>query len=168
MRFQRALLAITFCLGLPPALANPTGPTVANGQASFAQQGSQLNVTNSPGAIINWQGFSINANETTRFIQQNAASSVLNRVTGQDPSVILGALQSNGRVFLINPSGIVFGQGARIDVAGLVASTLNISDQDFLANKLNFTGGALAGALKNKGAITTPSGGSVYLIAPNV
>ena len=70
--------------------------------------------------------FSIGAGELARFVQPSAASAILNRVTGGDPSSILGQLQSNGRVFLVNPSGIVFGPGAVIDAAGLVASTLNI------------------------------------------
>ena len=114
-------VACVFATGV--AQANGTDPTVVAGQASFSTQGSSLSITNSPGAIINWKGFSIGASETTRFIQQSAASSVLNRVIGPDPSVILGTLISNGRVFLINPSGILVGQGARIDVAELVAST---------------------------------------------
>jgi filamentous hemagglutinin family protein len=151
------------------AHANPTGPVVVNGQAAFAQQGNTLKITSSPNAIINWQSFSIGATEATRFIQQSASSAVLNRVTGIDPSVILGTLQSNGKVFLINPSGILFGQGSRIDVAGLVASTLNISNQDFLAGRLNFTAGSItAGGLVNRGTITTPSGGSVILVAPQI
>ncbi len=103
------------------------------------RQGNLLSITNSPGAIINWRAFSIGSNEITRFIQQSSASSVLNRVVGADPSVILGALQSNGRVFLINPNGILFGAGAQIDVAGLVASTLNLSNGDFAAGRLRFT-----------------------------
>lgn len=150
------------------AQSNPVGPAIVNGTASFAQQGSTLTITNSNGAIINWQGFSINANETTRFIQPSASSTVLNRVVTQDPSTLLGSLQSNGRVFLINTAGIMVGQGARIDVAGFVASTLNISDQDFLANRLNFSATPNAGNLSNAGAITTPTGGSVYLVAANV
>jgi filamentous hemagglutinin family protein len=150
------------------AFALPSGQQVVNGQAAFNTQGGNLTITNSPNAIINWQGFSINANEAVRFIQQSSASTVLNRVVGQDPSRILGLLQSNGRVFLINPNGILFGQGARIDVNGLVASTLNISNQDFLAGKYNFTAGAVAGSIQNQGTITTPEGGKVYLIAPNV
>ncbi len=150
------------------AYANPIDPTVISGQASFQQQGATLTITNTPNAIINWQAFSIGASETTRFIQQSATSSVLNRVTGIDPSIILGSLQSNGQVLLINPNGMLFGQGARIDVAGLVASTLNLSNDDFLNGNLNFTGGALAGSLKNQGSISTPSGGSVLLIAPDV
>ena len=161
-----AALACIFAAG--EAQANGIEPTVVAGQASFSTAGSSLSITNSPGAIINWQGFSISAGETTRFTQQSAASSVLNRVIGSDPSVILGSLTSNGRVFLINPGGILFGQGARIDVAGLVASTLNLSNQDFLAGRLNFTANPLAGNMENQGSITTPSGGSVYLLGANV
>ena len=161
-----AAIACAFAAG--EAQANGEGPAVVAGQASFSTAGSSLNITNSPGAIIHWQGFSIGAGETTRFIQQSAASSVLNRVIGPDPSVILGTLASNGRVFLINPSGILVGQGARIDVAGLVASTLNLSNQDFLAGRLNFAPNPLAGKVENRGTITTPSGGSVYLVGSSV
>ncbi|MEX2326756.1 MAG: filamentous hemagglutinin N-terminal domain-containing protein, partial [Pseudomonadales bacterium] len=134
-----ARLAIAcIVLAAGQAGANATDPTVVAGQASFSTQGGSLNITNSPGTVINWQGFSIGANETTRFIQQNAASSILNRVIGPDPSMLLGTLTSNGRVFLINPSGIVVGEGARIDVAGLVASTLNLTNQDFAAGRYDF------------------------------
>ncbi|HEY0846901.1 MAG TPA: filamentous hemagglutinin N-terminal domain-containing protein [Noviherbaspirillum sp.] len=150
------------------AVANPFGAQVVNGQANISAQGNVLSVTNTPGTIINWQGFSINPGETTRFIQQNANSAVLNRITGQDPSQILGALQSNGRVFLINPNGILFGQGAQVDVNGFVASTLNISNEDFLNGRMFFNAGDRAGNIQNQGAITTPGGGKVYLIAPNV
>src|SRR5262245_54303502 len=109
--FLRELLcALVLSLWLPVAQANPVGPQVVNGQVSIAQQGNTLSITNSPGAIINWQGFSIAGGETTRFIQQGAASSVLNRVLGPDPSVLLGTLTSNGRVFLINPAGILVGE----------------------------------------------------------
>ncbi|MFH2046509.1 MAG: MBG domain-containing protein [Pseudomonadota bacterium] len=166
---QIALIAAIVCVFVAGQVqGNGTNPTVVEGQAGFSTQGSTLSITNSPGAIIHWQGFSIDANETTRFIQQSAASSVLNRVIGSDPSVILGTLTSNGRVFLINPSGILVGQGAHIDVAGLVASTLNLSNQDFLAGRLNFASNPLAGTVENQGSITTPSGGSVYLVGSNV
>src|SRR5262245_47126641 len=124
---QRALAVAVASCYLAPAQANPTGPTVTYGGVTFTVSGNTLTITNTPGSIINWQQFSIQKDEITRFIQQNAASTVLNRVVGQDPSVILGQLLSNGRVFLINPSGIAFGQGAIINVAGLTASTLNIS-----------------------------------------
>ncbi|QNM97681.1 two-partner secretion domain-containing protein [Chitinimonas koreensis] len=163
----KTLAAATVACYAPLAHANPSGGTVVAGSATMQQQGNNLVVTNTPGAIINWQSFSIGQNELTRFVQQGASSAVLNRVTGQDPSKILGQLQSNGKVFLINPNGIVFGQGAQVDVAGLVASTLNISDEDFRAGRMRFEGGQ-TGSVRNAANITTASGGFVYLIAPNV
>jgi len=150
------------------AQANPTGGTVASGQASITTSGSTLTVTNTPGTIINWQGFSIGSNEITNFVQQSASSTVLNRVVGSDPSSILGTLQSNGRVFLINPNGIMFGAGSVVDVAGLVASTLNMSDADFLAGNNHFTAVPGAADVSNAGSINAQEGGQIFLIAPNV
>jgi len=151
-----------------PASANPTGQNVTVGTATFDTVGSTLTVTNAPGAIIHWDDFSIAAGETTIFNQQNALSTVLNRVIGVNPSSILGALQSNGKVFLINPNGILFGQSAQVDVGGLVASTLEISDLDFTNGFLNFTAGANAGSVENQGTITAASGGEVYMVAKDV
>jgi filamentous hemagglutinin family protein len=162
------VVAAALSLAAGGASALPTAPTVVNGTVGMTTTGNTLTVTNSPNSIINWQAFSIAANETVRFNQQGALSAILNRVTGADPSQILGALQSNGRVFLINPNGIIFGQGSRIDVAGLVASSLGISNSDFLAGSYRFSGDAAAGAVKNQGTITTTSGGMVWLISPNV
>ena len=161
-------LAVALALAASLASANPTGPQIVAGQVSVSSTGKQLTVTNSPGSIINWQSFSIAPGELTRFVQQNSSSSVLNRITGQNPSQILGALQSNGKVFLINPNGIVFGANSRVDVNGLVASSLNLTDADFLAGEFKFTGNGNAGSVRNEGAITTPGGGQVYLIASSV
>ena len=168
-KFKTLSLAVAACLGAaaPAVLANPVGPAVANGSATFATQGNTLTVTNSNGAIINWQQFNVGANETTRFVQPNAQSSVLNRVVGADPSQILGTLQSNGYVYLVNPNGILFGKNAVIDVPGLIASTLNLSNADFLARQFSFSGGGF-GPLVNQGRISTPLGGSVMLIGSDV
>ncbi len=161
-------VAVASCFSGELALANPTGATVAHGQATFATQGNVLTVTNTPGSVINWQSFSIASQEITRFLQQSAASAVLNRVISGNPSTILGALQSNGRVYLINPSGIVIGAGGRIDTAGFVASSLNLSDADFLAGRHRFVETPGAGSVINQGTITTPAGGTVYLIGQSV
>ena len=169
-RFTPRLIsvAVASCFVTGVALANPTGRAVVNGTASFQQTGNLLQITNSPNAIINWQSFSIGASEITRFLQQSASSAVLNRVITQNPSAILGALQSNGRVFLINPNGILFGAGAQVDVAGLVASSLNLSNADFLAGRLKFTEVPGAGSVVNQGSINAAPGGQVYLVAPSV
>jgi filamentous hemagglutinin family protein len=162
------LLALLVAASVGTAPAAPTLPQVVAGQATFGQQGNVYSITNTPNTIINWQSFSVGAGEVTRFIQQNSSSAVLNRILGQDPSQIFGALQSNGKVFLINPNGVMFGAGSRVDVNGLVASSLNLSNADFLAGRNNFTAVAGAGAVSNAGSITTPSGGQVFLVAPNV
>lgn len=167
-RMRLTALAVVSCLS-NPAWANPNGATVTSGSAAISSSGSTLTVTNSPNTIINWHDFSIGTGEMTQFIQQSATSAVLNRVTGGDPSLILGTLQSNGRVFLINPAGIVFGAGSVVDVAGLVASTLNIEDGAFLAGKHRYNADiANPGNVVNQGNISTPSGGFVYLIGTQV
>ena len=163
-------LAVVVCgmLAGGAVLANPTGSTVAHGTAQFARpDASTLNVTASSNAIINWQGFSVDSGETTRFIQPSATSAVLNRVTGSDASTVLGRLLSNGRVFLVNPHGIVFGEDAVVDTAGLVASTLGIDDADFLAGRYEFDAGPDAGDIENLGLIESGADG-VFLLAPSV
>ncbi|MGZ3185075.1 MAG: two-partner secretion domain-containing protein, partial [Telluria sp.] len=109
---NKRLLPLLIAASFGPAAADPTHPVVVSGQATFSQQGNVFSITNTPNTIINWQSFSIAPGEVTRFIQQGADSAVLNRILGQDPSQILGALQSNGHVFLINPNGIMFGKDA--------------------------------------------------------
>ena len=168
---QSALIAASVALIFADGIcwANPTGAQVVNGTVGFARpNASTLNVTNSPGAIVHWQGFSIGASEVTRFIQQSASSAILNRVVGGNISQIQGQLLSNGRVFLINPSGIVVGPGAVIDTAGFVGSTLNMLDADFLAGKLRFQGDANSGSIINQGWIRTTYGGQVILVAPQI
>ena len=169
-QFPLRWMAVAIAAGFlsNPVMALPTGAQIANGAVAVNQTGALMTVTNTSGSIINWQGFSIGAGETVRFNQASTNSSVLNRVVTNNPSVLLGQLQSNGQVFLINPAGILVGAGARIDVAGFVASSLNLSDADFLAKRFNFTQTAGAGLVRNEGTITTPAGGSVYLIAPKV
>ncbi|MBY0240473.1 MAG: caspase family protein [Burkholderiaceae bacterium] len=149
------------------AYAAPVDPVVRAGSATFAINGNVYTVTNAPNTIIDWRSFNVANGELLRFLQQNPQSVVLNRVTGNDPSQLFGLLQSNGRVVLINPNGVLFGPNAQVDVAGLIASTLNLSDADFLAGRMAFNGGAGA-ALNNQGRITTPLGGSVFLIGGDV
>jgi len=159
-------LLLSGCIFSTTSMANPDNPTVVAGSASFEELGNQLNITNSPGTIINWNGFSINRNEITQFLQQNNQSAVLNRVTGGSISSILGELTSNGRVFVVNPNGIVIGNGARIDTAGFVGSSLDITDQDFLNGRYTFKGDG--GAVINNGTITAGPDGEIILIAPSV
>jgi filamentous hemagglutinin family protein len=125
----------------PAALAQvlPQGPNVVRGTADIGINKNLMTIKNSNGAIIDWKSFSIGSGDGVRFDQANASSQVLNRVVGSDPSRILGSLQSNGKVWLLNPHGVLFGKGARVDVAGLVASTLNVDDKDWAAGRYALT-----------------------------
>lgn len=149
----------------------PNGHTLVAGQASVTQTGNRLDITQTTAkAILNWDSFNIGNQASVRFIQPNGDAVALNRVLSNDPSTLLGQLSANGKVWLINPAGILVGQGARIDVAGLVASTLAVRDEDFLAGRLHFAApaGAAPGTVRNLGQIGTPAGGSVYLIGASV
>lgn len=166
---KQVAIALATCFA-SSVFALPSTPTVVNGTANFSQNGKALTVTNSNGAIINWGAFSIQSGESTYFSQPNATSSVLNRVVGRDPTSIYGTLGSNGRVYLVNPQGIFVGPGGRVDVHRFVASTLTLTDQDFLGGRLSFRRDpeVQAGAVRNEGLITTPSGGQVYLVGAEV
>jgi len=162
------MLGLMLGLATPVLEANPSGAVVINGNVSFSQPDTNtLHITNSNGSVINWQEFSINANETTHFQQSGADSAVLNQIVGSNGSEIMGNLSSNGQVFLINQNGIIFGENAVINTAGFVASTLNLSDQDFLEGRLNFEG-VNAGDILNQGFITAGADGDIALIAPNI
>ena len=168
----RTLLAsLTLAAALAaPVFALPEGGQIVNGQVNIGSGvNGQMTIQQlSDRAIINWNGFSINASEALRFIQPSQLSAILNRVTGQDPSVILGSLQANGRVFLINPNGILFGPGSQVNVGSLMASTLNMTDENFLAGRLKFDQleGKAAASIVNQGTLTVSPGGYLVLTAP--
>ncbi|NLT70137.1 MAG: filamentous hemagglutinin N-terminal domain-containing protein, partial [Verrucomicrobiaceae bacterium] len=152
-----------------PVRANPHGGSVVHGDIHIgAGTGGHLQIhQGSANAIINWDSFSIAAGELTQFLQPGTSSAVLNRVTGGDPSAIHGALQANGNVFVINPNGILVGPGGTIDVHGLVLSTLDVSDGEFLAGGDQVFKGASDQGVTNLGRINA-IGGDVFLIGKTV
>ncbi|HVY20678.1 MAG TPA: filamentous hemagglutinin N-terminal domain-containing protein [Bauldia sp.] len=167
--FAATLLAV---LGTAPALADPVGSSVIAGTATVAGEGTANVVVNqsTDKAIINWQTFDIGSGESTQFIQPGASSVTLNRVTGGlGASQINGALQANGNVFLINPDGILFGPQSTVDVGGLLATTNDIDDDDFLAGTYAFTkAGRDDASIVNTGTITAENGGFAALVAPGI
>ncbi|WP_349741231.1 YDG domain-containing protein [Roseateles cavernae] len=153
----------------PAAGALPSGGSVVAGQAQLSQTGKQLQIDQSSHKLVmNWSSFDIGSQAEVKFVQPGSDSVALNRVTGGAASAIFGKLQANGQVWLVNPNGVVFGRGASVDVGGLVASSLAISDADFLAGRSRFEAGAVAGAVRNEGGLRAAEGGVVALIAPQV
>src|SRR5664280_443328 len=173
-RFSTLLVASTALvpLGLAIAVANPQGPQVVGGSATVQGQGtSTVTVTQQTNsAIINWNTFNIGTGEKTNIFQPSSSSVQLDRVTGGlGPSQILGSLWSNGRVFLVNPDGILFGSGAKVDAAGFLATTNDIANADFMAGRYNFLiPGTPSASIVNQGTITAQSGGFAALVAPGV
>ena len=142
LRRRKLAAALVAAMAMPvlPAMAQslPENGNVVSGAATINNSDIVMTVTQTTkGAIINWDSFSIAYGFTVNFDQQFGANSVtLNRVVGGgygiSQSFIDGTLSSNGNVFLINPSGITFGSGSVVNVGGLVASTMDISDANFL------------------------------------
>ncbi|EGF6523821.1 filamentous hemagglutinin N-terminal domain-containing protein [Salmonella enterica] len=155
------------------ALANPdlpTGGQIVAGQGSISTNGNQMTISqNTHGLVTNWNTFDVGQNHTVQFVQPDSSAVALNRVTGGHESQILGTLTANGQVMLVNPAGVMFGKGATVNTAGLVASTKNISNADFMAGHYTFSGGSDTGAeVVNQGNLTTTKGGFIVLAADRV
>ena len=152
------------------AFALPNGGEIVSGTGAISQPTQQDMVINqnTQKMITNWNAFGIGSAESVQFVQPGISSVALNRVIGADPSVIIGKLSANGQVFLSNPSGVLFGQGAVVNVHGLLATTLQISNQDFLDGNYHFTqdpNQPLTSVI-NEGELT--ASGYVGLLAPGV
>ncbi|WP_316859773.1 filamentous hemagglutinin N-terminal domain-containing protein [uncultured Cohaesibacter sp.] len=154
-----------------PAWSNPLGENVVEGSATVSRPSATKTEINqsSDKAIIEWNSFDIREGEWTQFIQPNASSVTLNRVTGGDPSQIMGQLTANGTVMLVNPDGILFGKNSKIDVGGLIATTHDIENSDFMAGRYNFTkSGNPSASIINEGTITVKDSGVAAFVAPGV
>jgi len=158
-----ALLALTNCHTAAFAGDLPAGAVVQAGNAAITSDGTNMTVaTGSAKTWIDWSGgFNIGAANSVNNIAQEASAVILHRDITGALSNIQGSLTANCNVFLLNPSGILFGSGAQVNVAGLLVSTLNMSIQDFInGDYLLEQGGADAGLITNLGEInaTGPMG----------
>jgi filamentous hemagglutinin family protein len=152
------------------ANATPTGGMVTAGSASIAQAPADTTVTQtSQRAAIDWQSFNVGSQAQVSFKQPNSAAIALNRVTGGDLSRIDGKITANGQIVLINQSGVVFAKGSQVNAESVVVSTSNITDKNFMAGNMAFTGAPNPGAkIVNDGSITAGQAGLVGLVAPQV
>ncbi|ALT78327.1 MBG domain-containing protein [Paucibacter sp. KCTC 42545] len=160
-------LAALICGGASAA-GLPTGGQVVAGSATISQSGNTLTINQSSAKLAtDWQSFSIGAGQAVNFVQPSSSAVALNRVLGSDVSRIQGSLTANGQVFLLNPNGVLFTPTAQVNVGGLVASTLNLSNADFLAGRYKFEGDSTQ-AVVNQGQITANGGGAIALIAAKI
>lgn len=163
-------LMMSLAIFSEPASANPQGGQVASGNVTIQQApNSTLINQSSQKAIINWKSFNIGAGEKTHFQQPNGGIA-LNRINPtQSASQIYGQLTATGKIILINSAGIYFGRSAYVNVGGLIATTANITNQDFLKGNYHFVQDpAYAGSIINEGTIIAANNGLVALIGSNV
>ncbi len=162
---------VSFALTTQPLYALPTDGVVAGGQATISAAGKELNVTQSTDrAVIDWKGFDIAADERATFVQPSINSVTLNRVTGgQSASQILGRLEANGNLMIVNSNGVVFGAGSQVNVGGLIATSSDIDNTRFMNGDFTFDkAGNPDSEISNAGNIEVREGGLVGLVAPNV
>ena len=169
---RRLKLAVLSCSALASSAfaagALPSGASVMAGSGTIVQDGTVMTVNQTTGKMaIDWQSFSIGQGNSVSFVQPSASSVALNRVLGSDVSIIQGALKANGQVFLVNPNGVLFSPSAQVNVGGLVASTLHVSTENFLAGHYLFQGSS-SNAIINQGSISAAKGGSIALIAAKI
>ncbi|SDL45956.1 filamentous hemagglutinin family N-terminal domain-containing protein [Geoalkalibacter ferrihydriticus] len=166
------LLTLWICSGTAVAGTLPTGGNIVAGSGAIATSGNTMTVTQDTQRMAaDWTSFSIGQNNTVNFNQPSSSAVALNRVTGADASVIQGALNANGQVFLVNANGVLFSSTAQVNVGGIVASTLNITNDDFMAGNYRFEDNS-SNAIVNQGNITAHGdgtiGGTIALIAARI
>ena len=163
-----SLVVSAFLGSVTLSFAAPIGGVVTSGSATINQSGKVTNINQSTKkASINWQKFNVAIDETVNFNQPNVNSITLNRVVGNERSVINGALNANGQVWILNSNGVLFGKNASINTAGLLATTKELSDQDFQAGNYTFKGDSTASVI-NLGEIDISDSGYVTLLANSV
>jgi len=159
------------------AVINATVGTPANNTLTVTQTASGSNR-----GLVEWSSFSIGSQARVNIVQPNAQSVLVNRVVGNgssgpNASEIYGRLSANGRVFLINPSGVVFGGAAQVNVGSLVATSLDLAPSMTANNYQRLMGGAdvqlsggsgavqvLAASDPQRPQIQVTEGGSIVLL----
>ncbi|WP_339075280.1 filamentous hemagglutinin N-terminal domain-containing protein [Teredinibacter turnerae] len=153
--FKLSCLALAVQMASGLVIAGPEGGTVTGGTGSISNAGNTTTITQQTDRMaIDWQSYDVAANERVQYIQPSSSSISLNRILSNRGSQIHGQIDANGQVFLINPHGIIFGEGASVNVGGLLASGLNIRTDDFLNGEFALEGiSGTEGAVVNHGLI---------------
>ncbi len=161
------LAAVMFFWPVAPVMGRnlPSGWNVVKGQVTVTVNGKTMTVDQATAkAIVNWDSFDVGKGYTVDINQISTKAAMLARVVGANASEILGSLKATGGLYLVNPNGILFGSGAVIDVNRLIASTYDISNDDFWSGNLKFQGDSGASVV-NRATINAES---AALIGKNV
>ena len=167
--FSSGALLVSSAWAAPAPDALPTGGQVVQGAASISQSNAQMDINQaSQRAVINWQSFDVGADAKVHIVQPNQAAVLLNRVVTNKPSEIYGKIDANGQVILVNNNGIIFGKDGSASASSFTATTLDISDQDFMDGKTRYSSNGAQGEIVNQGTIEAKNGGYVALLGAKV
>jgi filamentous hemagglutinin family protein len=169
LKVMIALILLSPAIGMSATL--PQGGVISVGEGTIVNtNNNKLTIKQSTDKLgVNWQSFNVGADGQVVFEQPNSKSVALNRVVSSDGSAIMGKIDANGQVFIINPNGVIIGKDAQVNVGGLVASTLNITDENFKKGDYSFTAeGGKNGEVLNQGTIQAAEGGYVALLGKSV
>src|SRR6185437_9746807 len=150
----RKLVLAALSLASVAAQAGPSGGQVVAGNGQISSSATTTTITQSSQNLsLNWRSFNIAPQETVDFVQPSASAVAVNHIFDTNGTQILGHLNANGQVYLINPNGILFGRGSVVNVGGIVASTLNPTEATSSSATRSFSGSG-SGSVSNEGTIT--------------
>ncbi|MCT8124554.1 filamentous hemagglutinin N-terminal domain-containing protein [Alishewanella sp. BS5-314] len=163
---QRVAMAVSNAL---PANTLPRNGTVTVGEITINSAGNVMNIEQATQrGAINWHSFSVGSDATVNFLQPNSSAITLNRVVGHERSVIDGAINANGQVWVLNSHGVLFNRDAQVNVGSLIATTLDMSDADFVAGSSTFEAGSGRGSIINLGTLQAADAGYIALLGQQV
>ena len=163
-----SLMALVAGMASQAGAQLPMGGSISAGGGAIAVNGNTMTIQqNTQRMVTDWQSFSVGAGKTVEFLQPSSSAAALNRVLGTNVSTIQGSIRANGQVFLLNPNGVLFTPTAQVNVGGLVASTLALTNDDFMTGRLRFSGNSAASVV-NQGQIKAADGGTVALVAARI
>ncbi len=157
-RVRYALLAGMAGAFLIPQVtfAAPTGEHDMTTGVTVGRSGNTTNIgATAANNVIKWQDYSVASGETVAY----DANNYLNLVTGGNTSAINGAITGGGKIYLVNPNGVIFGRTASVNVGSLHVSTQpinTVNQSGFTASGVSPLSTSAAGLsdVVNMGSIT--------------
>lgn len=167
LRFK-LVAALSTAVMVSNAYAAPVDPIIIHGSQTVTVNGNVMDINQHTDKLnVSWGGFDIAKGETVNLIQPVNGAALFS-IRGHSGTEIYGKLNATGTLLLINPNGVLFGQGAEVNVGNIVASTLNISNEDFLKGRYHFKGGDNAGSVINHGVIKAKDEGYIVMLGKAV
>ncbi|VUD48870.1 Heme/hemopexin-binding protein [Thalassocella blandensis] len=166
----KLLICKTFLVSSASVFAGPEGGTVTGGSGSITTSGTTTTIEQATDRMsIDWQSYNVNSDERVNYIQPDSSSVSLNRILSNQGSRIMGQIDANGHVILVNPNGIIFGKDSVINAGGILASGLSIDPDDFMNGDYTFKAiEGTDGVVINNGLLNASTGGSISLIGQRV